>query len=73
MTFSDQVRDAIRHSGQTIYRVAMSVQIQEKNLHKFMKGEVGLSLASLDRIAEYLGLNLSECDPPSTTSDGLDF
>ena len=55
---SDQVRNAIDNSGVTRYRIAKEIQIDESALAKFYNGHQGLSLKALDRLGEYLGLEI---------------
>ncbi len=55
---SDQVRNAIDNSGITRYRIAKEIQIDESALAKFYNGHQGLSLKALDRLGEYLGLEI---------------
>ena len=55
---SDQVRNAIDNSGLTRYRIAKETQIDESALAKFYNGHQGLSLKALDRLGEYLGLEI---------------
>ena len=55
---SDQIRRAIDDSGLTRYRIAQDTGIDESALAKFYNGTRGLSLVSLDRLGEYLGLSI---------------
>jgi transcriptional regulator with XRE-family HTH domain len=55
---TDQVRQAIDDSGLTRYRIAQDTGIDESSLAKFYNGHRGLSLDSLDRLCEYLGLRV---------------
>jgi transcriptional regulator with XRE-family HTH domain len=57
-TFSDQIRDAIEASGVTRYALAKQAGIAESALSRFMSGKQSMSLATLDRIAETLGLQV---------------
>ena len=56
--FSDQIRRAIGDSGETRYRIAQETGLNEAALGKFFHGERGLSLDSLDKLADYLGLEV---------------
>jgi len=56
-SFSDQLREAIERSGVSRYRIAREADVDEGQLCRFMAGE-GLSLRSIDALAEYLGLDL---------------
>ena len=55
---SDQLRRAIASSGHTRYRISQETGINEAALGKFFHGERGLSLESIDRLAEFLNLQL---------------
>jgi transcriptional regulator with XRE-family HTH domain len=58
LALTEQVRRAIAESGQTRYRIAQETGIAESTLCKFMAGERGFTLASLDKLADYLGLGI---------------
>jgi ribosome-binding protein aMBF1 (putative translation factor) len=57
-TLTEQVRRAIADSGITRYRIAQETGIAESTLCKFMAGERGFTLASLDKLADFLGLDI---------------
>jgi transcriptional regulator with XRE-family HTH domain len=54
---SDALRAAVKKSGETRYRIAQETGMTESGLSRFVHGG-GLNLASLDRLAAYLGLRL---------------
>jgi transcriptional regulator with XRE-family HTH domain len=56
--FSEQLREAIAASGASHYALARAVEISESALSRFVSGKRGLTLASLDKLAEVLGLIL---------------
>ncbi len=58
LTFSDQVRAAVDASGHTRYRICKAAKIAEAAMSRFMAGKGGLSMASLDRLADMLGLDV---------------
>jgi len=58
MTLSDQVRQAIRDSGLTCYRISQLTGIHESTLSKFLSGERGLSLAALDKLAPVIRMEV---------------
>jgi transcriptional regulator with XRE-family HTH domain len=58
-SISDQVRKAINAAGVTRYRIAQDTGVDEATLSRFVNGERGLSLPVLDKLADYLGLELS--------------
>ena len=55
---SDQIRQAIADSKHTRYRIAQETGINEGALGAFFHGQRGMSLESLDKLAEYLGLEV---------------
>ena len=57
--FSDQIRAAVDASGLSRYRIAKEIAIGEATMSRFMTGKGGLSMASLDRLAELLKLNIT--------------
>ena len=57
-TLSDQIRAAIRDSGESRYKIAQMTEINESQLSGFFRGTRGLSLEAADRLAKYLGLEI---------------
>jgi transcriptional regulator with XRE-family HTH domain len=57
-TFSDQIRDSVDTSGVSRYRICKEIGISEATMSRFMNGKGGLSMASLDRLAALLGLEI---------------
>ena len=57
-TLSDQIRAAIRDSGESRYKIAQMTEINESQLSGFYRGNRGLSLEAADRLAKYLGLEI---------------
>lgn len=55
---TDQIRQAIDDSGLTRYRIAQDTGIDESTLAKFYHGTRGLSLNNMDRLFEYLELQI---------------
>lgn len=64
-SFSDQIRAAIRNSGHTLTAIYKATDVPASNLSRFMNGHSGISLESLDRVAKYLGLEVTA--KPNTT------
>lgn len=58
-TFSDEVREAIRNSGLTRYRICKEIGLAESAMSKFFAGEGGLSMEVLDKIAPLIGMHIS--------------
>ncbi len=55
---SDQVRAAVDRSSMSRYAICKAAQIDQSSLSKFMAGSVGLSMDSMDRLAEVLDLRI---------------
>jgi transcriptional regulator with XRE-family HTH domain len=55
---SDALRQAIRDSGLSWYRVAKDSNVSYPTVQRFMRDERSLSLGALDKICTYLGLQL---------------
>jgi transcriptional regulator with XRE-family HTH domain len=58
MSVSQTLRQAIRSSQQTRYAIAKATGISQAALSRFMTGERGLALESIDKLAPYLGLRV---------------
>ncbi len=53
-----EIREAIHQSGQTRYSISKATGIDQAQLSKLMKGKAALSLKSLERLAEFLDLEI---------------
>ena len=60
---SDQIRRAVDASEMTRYRIAKDAGIDHAVISRFMAGKVGLSMATLDDLADVLGLNVTTNAP----------
>jgi hypothetical protein len=56
--FSDQIRDAVNASGMSRYRICMEVKLNQPTMSRFMAGKAGLSMRVLDRLADFLALEV---------------
>ena len=56
---SEQVRRAIAECGLTRYRISRETGIDQATLSKFNSGERGLPMKTLDRLADFLDLNIT--------------
>ncbi|MBA4107678.1 MAG: hypothetical protein C0485_18240 [Pirellula sp.] len=57
-SFRDQLRHAIRDSGQNQLGISRATRIDQATLSKFLSGRRGLSVESIEKLAEHLGLEL---------------
>jgi predicted transcriptional regulator len=57
-TFTDQLKQAIRDSGMTRYAISVQTGIAGSTLCKFLKGQRGMSLDSVNRLMECLELEI---------------
>jgi transcriptional regulator with XRE-family HTH domain len=55
---TDQVRQAVAGSGLSRYRICKLARIDQATFSRFMAGKVGLSLLTLDALADVLGLDV---------------
>ena len=60
MQLSEQFRQAVRASGLSQSAIARALDINRSAVCRFMAGDRGLTLATLDRLAELLKLKLTE-------------
>jgi hypothetical protein len=58
LKLSDQVRAAVANCGMTRYAIAKATKIAEATLSRFMSGERGLPMKTLDVLADHLDLNI---------------
>jgi transcriptional regulator with XRE-family HTH domain len=57
-TFSGQLREAIEAGPKTRYQIAKETGLDEGLLSRFVHGKSGLSVSSIDKLCECLGLEL---------------
>jgi hypothetical protein len=65
---ADQLRGAIVDSGETLYRVAVGSGVVYPIVFRFVSGDrPGLRLETIERLADYLGLELRpKAKPPKS-------
>ena len=66
LTFTEQIRKLIDESGVSRYRIAKDCGIDQSAISRFMSGERGMNLSDLDKIAAYLGLEITQRRKPNT-------
>jgi hypothetical protein len=72
-TITNALRDAIRNSGLTYYRIGKATGITSGNMGHFMRG-ASLRLDKADRLAAYFGFRLvrdPNAAPPTPTPENL--
>jgi transcriptional regulator with XRE-family HTH domain len=57
---SDQIRAAIKSADVTRYRIELETGIDKATLSRFMSGKGGMSVETLDKLGEYLGLEVTK-------------
>ena len=60
---SEQLRDAILDADVSRYRISQDTGLTEAALSRFVNGVAGLSLDSIDILAEYLELDIVTREP----------
>ena len=73
-TVTETLRDAIRRSGLTQYRICKETGADTTGLGKFLRGEMDLRGDRIDRLCRYLGLKLvpdPDAEPPTPTPENL--
>jgi hypothetical protein len=56
--FSDQLRRAVRDSELTRYAISVRTGIDQGTLSRFIQGQRGMSLESIDKLMDCLGLEI---------------
>ena len=56
---SEQIRQAIKASGMSQYAICKRLSFSESVMSKFMRGQCGLSLDTLDKLAGLLDLHVT--------------
>jgi hypothetical protein len=70
--FSDQLRRAISKCGLTQYAICHATGINKGNLSRFMSGDRGMGLSSVDKIVSFLDLRLEAKKRSRQTKPGTD-
>jgi hypothetical protein len=62
LSLSDELRQAVERSGVSRYSIWQQTGIDQGSLSKFMDGERGLGMESIDKLAALLGLHICSAD-----------
>lgn len=65
--FSEQLRDIVRECGVPPAEIARRTGIDKSTLSRFLSGERGLPMATLDSLAEFLRLEVRLLGPKQTS------
>jgi transcriptional regulator with XRE-family HTH domain len=63
MTVSEQLIEAIEACGVSRHRLSQETGVSESALSRFVRGERGIGIGSVDALAEHLGRTLVPADP----------
>lgn len=55
---TDEVRESVEQSGMSRYAICKATGISEAAMSRFMRGQRGLTLYTLDRLAAFLDLHI---------------
>ena len=69
-SLSDELREAVERSGLSRYSIWQQTGIDQGTLSKFMVGDRGLSIESIDKLAELLGLHICTADAKRSRPKG---
>ena len=70
LSLSDELRQAVERSGVSRYGIWQQTGIDQGSLSKFMDGERGLGLESIDKLADLLGLHICTADAKRSRPKG---
>lgn len=66
---TDAIRSAIKTSDQTPYAIAKGAGVARSQLSRLLSGESGLSVDTIERLADYLELRIT-VEPKGKTTKG---
>jgi transcriptional regulator with XRE-family HTH domain len=55
----DAIREAVEASGKTRYRIAKESGVSAGQLSRLVHGERGMTVDTIERLADYLGLQIT--------------
>ena len=70
LSLSDELRQAVERSGLSRYSICQQTGIDQGSMSKFISGERGLAIESIDKLAELLGLHICSADAKRGRSTG---
>lgn len=70
MSIGEQLKSFIRASGQSGNSLAKATGIEQSAISRFLSGERGLDLTSIEKLAKYFRLELRQTKPLAKPSKG---
>jgi plasmid maintenance system antidote protein VapI len=70
MPLQDQLREAVKQSGLSLYRIAKDSGVVYQVLHRFASGERDLTLETATKLADYFGMRLTRPKRPKRKKGG---
>lgn len=70
LSLSDELRQAVERSGLSRYSICQQTGIDQGSMSKFLAGERGLGIESIDKLAELLGLHICTADAKRSRPNG---
>lgn len=59
ISLADQLRDALKQSGLTMFRISKESGVEESVLYRFVTFERGVQMDTAEKLAAYFGMNLT--------------
>lgn len=56
---TDAIRAAVKSSDQTPYAIAKGANVARSQLSRLLSGECGMTVDTIERLADYLGLRIT--------------
>lgn len=66
---TDAIRAAVKASDQTPYAIAKGANVARSQLSRLLSGESGMTVDTIERLADYLGLRIT-LEPNGKTKKG---
>jgi transcriptional regulator with XRE-family HTH domain len=63
----NEIRAAIKASDETPYAIAQGAKVARSQLSRLLSGESGMSVETIERLADYLGFQIT-IEPKSKTT-----